>query len=193
MKTHLLGKDINSPTQIVYNFGCGDNRINGAINVDVNPNFKPDAVMNFLEPLPIESDTVDVIYFLHVVEHISKKNHPFIFGEFYRILKQGGVICIAYPEFTRCAMNYINNVKGQRDFWEATIYGRQSTEFDYHVSLMDSTRFGFFLKLSGFEILENRPEIRESFNSIMICRKGQRLMTAEEDFGSVLKHEYANT
>lgn len=185
--------DTNSQKQLSYNFGCGDNRIEGTINVDINEKFKPDAVMNFLEPLPIESNTVDLIYFLHVVEHISKKNHQLVFQEFHRILRMGGIICIAYPEFIRCAMNYINNYKGKRDFWEATIYGRQSTEFDFHVALMDSPRFGFFLKLCGFEILENRPEIRESFNSVMIARKIERPPTAEEDFGSVLKNEYSHT
>ncbi len=178
---------------MIYNFGCGDNRVEGAINVDINEKFKPDAIMNFLKPLPIESDTVDIIYFLHVVEHIKKTDHIGLFAEFHRILKPNGIICIAYPEFVKCAMNYINNYKGQRDFWEATIYGRQSTEFDFHVALMDSSRFGYFLKLSGFEILENRPELRESFNSIMIVKKVEKPLTAEEDFGSVLKNEYSNS
>lgn len=160
-----------STSKVIYNFGCGDNRISGAINVDINDALKPDVVMNFLEPLPLASNSVDVIYFLHVIEHIHKDRHLQLLQEFWRVLKPEGWIYFAYPEFVKCATNYIRNAQGMRDFWEATIYGRQSSPFDFHVALMHTRRFKYFIERIGFRVLAISDEKSQPFNTILLASK----------------------
>lgn len=169
---------------ISYNFGCGTNKIEGFINVDCNKDVKPDEIMDLLKTLPIEDETVDQIVLYHTIEHIEKKYHIPILLEFWRILKPEGNLMISYPEFREIAQNWIENFKGQREFWEATIYGRQTSSSDFHVSLMDSKEFAVVLRTAGFNQLIKYME-QESYNSVIVCQKGSELF----DYSDVIKEE----
>lgn len=156
-----------------YNFGCGSAKLTGFINIDINEKLKPDLVLDFLKfPYPIEDSSASHIYFLHTIEHIPKIEHPFILLEFHRILSDEGKLLIAYPEFEKVAKNYISNHKGGRLFWEATIYGRQTSDFDYHVCAMYTPEFIQLLNEMGFEIIFQRPEKTQEFNTVILAKKG---------------------
>lgn len=163
-----------------YNFGCGDNKIDGFINVDINPDFKPDVVMDFLKPLPIESKSVSEIVLYHVIEHIPESKHLKLLLEFHRILKENGTLVISYPEFSKISQNWIDNKQGLRDFWKATIYGRQTTPYDIHVSLMNTPDFVKLLKECGFRCDITRPEIREKYNTIIYSYKSEIQLSYED-------------
>lgn len=167
-----------------YNFGCGTNKIKGFINVDCNKDVKPDVVMDLKKSLPIKDGVVDQIVLYHTIEHIAKCYHLSLLLEFWRILKPKGKLTISYPEFEKIAQNWINNFKGQREFWEATIYGRQTSSSDFHVSLMDSKEFAVVLRSLGFFGVRHFTET-EPFNSIISCVKG----ASKKDYSDVIKEE----
>jgi SAM-dependent methyltransferase len=160
------------------NLGCGEEKIKGCINVDINSNLKPDVVANFLEPLPFESRSIDIIYFFHVIEHLPKKLHSTIILNIQKVLKEGGVLYIAYPEFVKCAEYFIKNHKGKREFFEATIYGRQNSQFDFHISLMYTPHFVNLLQGLGFEV-EVKQE-KEDWNTICKCTLVRPSITIED-------------
>jgi hypothetical protein len=163
-----------------YNFGCGDNKIDGCINIDINEDFKPDLVLDFLTfPYPLEDSSASHIYFLHVIEHIQKIRHPYILLEFYRILSEDGRLIIAFPEFLKIAKHWVDNYLGKREFWEATIYGRQSTKFDYHVCAMYTPEFKQLLQEVGFDLVEVKPEVNQEFNTIIVAKKGTQGVSRE--------------
>lgn len=157
---------------IQYNFGCGHNKLEGFINVDVEPSVEPDEVMDFLKPLPIETGTVDRIVFFHVIEHIHESHHPNLLLEFHRILRDGGEIFIAYPEFAKIAHNWLDNYKGHRTHWKHCIYGLQRYPSDYHVSLMSSDEFKELLTRCGFENLRFKEEAQAPWNTVVKGTKG---------------------
>lgn len=175
----------------ILNLGCGSERIEGAINIDIVDSFKPDLVCDFRGPLPFEPESVSKVYLFHVIEHLPKKIHADLLENINRVLVLGGVLYVSYPEFTRCARYFIDNHKGQREFWEATIYGRQTQPFDYHISLMYTPHFVSLLKSYGFDV-ETQSETEE-WNTICKCTKVRNPMNIEtvykdKWFGEEVQH-----
>lgn len=89
---------------VKLNLGCGNNKVPGYINIDKEPSVNPD-VLHDLEqtPYPFESDSVEEIVAVHVLEHLGKDTETFfnIMKEFYRILAPSGVMFIIVPH-PRC-------------------------------------------------------------------------------------------
>src|SRR5712672_3374648 len=116
------------------NLGAGKSSLPGYISLDVEASTRPNRVCDFTkERLPFDINTLNEVVLFHTIEHIEKKYHRFVLSEIHRVLKPDGVAIISYPEFGRCAQNWINNHRGQRDFWEHTIYGLQRYSSDFHV------------------------------------------------------------
>jgi hypothetical protein len=67
-----------------------------------------------------------------------------------------------------------------REFWEATIYGRQSQPADFHVSLMYTPEFIDLLQSSGFKDISYAPEDGEEWNTIVLAHRGEIPVTYED-------------
>jgi len=55
-------------------------------------------VLNKENKLPLEDNSINVIYCSHVLEHLHNENIQFLLDEFYRILKPNGVVRILVPD-----------------------------------------------------------------------------------------------
>ena len=110
------------------NLGCGTSKLPGFINCDADEALNPDKIVDLTKPLPSESSSASLVVCSHTIEHIPEMYHGTLLLEIQRVLKTYGKAIFAYPEFKKCALNYINNFQGKRDFWKATIYGRGLTE-----------------------------------------------------------------
>jgi predicted SAM-dependent methyltransferase len=167
------------------NLGCGLVKMPGFVNIDAEPSCKPDLVLNFItKPLPYKDEEVEEAVLFHTIEHISKRFHPHVLGEIYRVLKIGGQFILSYPEFIKCVANWRQNKQGKKDFWEATIYGRQLYPSDFHVALMYTPDFVEVLRDSGFTQITHVPEVSEPYNTIVSCVKGFKPLKKEELFKS---------
>lgn len=170
---------------IFLNIGCGLTKLDNFINIDADPSVEPDLVLDVTKGLPYSDSSVNKIYFSHTIEHIVERYHGIVLEEFWRVLVPGGLLFITYPEFKIVAQNYINNVRGQRDYWKATLYGRQLNTKDFHVSLMDTQYFTVLLAQLGFNPIHSKPEPNHTFNTMIKCFKGEKQTTYED----VLKKE----
>ncbi len=82
------------------NFGCGQYKKEGFINIDISPATYPD-ILHDLEkiPYPFEDESIDLVEADHVLEHL---NNPLsVMKEIWRILKPGGRATIKVPHFSR--------------------------------------------------------------------------------------------
>lgn len=80
------------------NLGCGQNRIEGYLNVDLFG--EPDLVFDLETfPWPWADDSVDEILLIHVLEHLGQDKNVFlrIIQEIYRVCRDGAVIRIKVP------------------------------------------------------------------------------------------------
>ncbi|WP_146101987.1 class I SAM-dependent methyltransferase [Rhodopila globiformis] len=82
------------------NLGCGQNKLDGYINVDKYDSFAPEIVWDLESfPWPFENDSVDEIVMRHCLEHLGAAVETFlsIMKELYRICAPGARIFIAVP------------------------------------------------------------------------------------------------
>jgi predicted SAM-dependent methyltransferase len=153
------------------NIGAGYNKLEGFINIDIDPETKPDLVHDFTKRLPYENGSCDLIVMYHTIEHIQKKKHGVILMEIWRLLSPEGEVIITFPEFTQCVENWKLNYRGLKEFWEATIFGRQASSSDFHVCIMDSNEFKRLLIDVGFEVTKIVPEEKELWNTIIKAKR----------------------
>lgn len=87
------------------NLGCNDFKLDGFINIDVDPVVKPDLVAS-AEKLPYEDNSVDEIYAGHLLEHFSIEED--VLREWYRVLKVGSRITLTVPDVEKGLTEYKN-------------------------------------------------------------------------------------
>jgi predicted SAM-dependent methyltransferase len=94
------------------NLGCGNIFVNSTdwINFDWAPQDRDVKRANLIKKLPIEDETVDLIYSSHFIEHIPIDELGNFLKECYRILKKGGIIRLVLPDFENIAREYIRNI-----------------------------------------------------------------------------------
>lgn len=124
-------------------------------------------------PWPFEANFFDEVFMFHTIEHIPEEGHGLIISQIHAALKMDGRAVFSYPEFLKCADNYKKNKDGQRDFWKKTIYGRGLTEWDRHKALMDTPYFVELLHAFGFKYEKHKAERGQSFNTVLVVRKGE--------------------
>jgi SAM-dependent methyltransferase len=83
------------------NLASGADYIDGWVNIDINPDTKPDVVCNLDDPnikLPFDDESFDFIYCAHILEHIRYLPHLKL--ELKRICKVPAIVVVISPYFT---------------------------------------------------------------------------------------------
>lgn len=163
------------------NYGAGETKLKGFINIDIEESTKPDLVCDIRKSfLPYENDSVDQINCIHNLEHIELSHWPKFFIEFHRVLKEDGQLYLAYPEFDICAKYFIENYRGMREFWRKCLYGRQLYPGDYHVVPMRTEEVIQWLEMFGFKDIKSCAEPAEPHNTFVGAKKGKSALTRED-------------
>jgi ubiquinone/menaquinone biosynthesis C-methylase UbiE len=79
------------------NLGCGFLKMEGFVNIDNNPEAKPDKLLDITKKLPFNDDSVEFVRLGHILEHIESKYYIPLFEEIYRVLKKGGKVKVICP------------------------------------------------------------------------------------------------
>lgn len=165
------------------NLGCGEFKLDGFVNIDCISAgaVQPDLVLDFVRSqLPYEDNSVNQVWMIHCLEHIEIYHWGNLFAEIKRVLKDNGSLTLAYPEFKECAQRFIDDTNKQRNFWRATLYGRQLYDTDYHVVPMDSREIKETLEVAGFYRVNFRAEsAHEPYNTILCGYKDPAHVTRE--------------
>lgn len=93
---------------INIHLGCGTRITNNWVNVDIFSGQGIDLQLNFREPLPFESGSVEKIYSEHVLEHLFKEETIRLLRECFRVLKKGASIRIGVPDAEIFFSNYMS-------------------------------------------------------------------------------------
>lgn len=152
MRQEQSTKLIADPTrQLKLHLGCGRKHIPGFIHVDIQPAAHIDHV-GPVNPLDwIEDQSVDLIYASHVLEHFGRKQYVDVLREWHRVLKPGGVLRLAVPDFAACAKIY--HERGLEDGLSGLvglICGGQRDAYDIHYMIFDEPFLSASLLDVGF-------------------------------------------
>lgn len=153
------------------NLGSGLSKLEGFINIDIDPSLDPDEVKDFRQGLSQKAESVDEVVLYHTLEHLPKLCWNGVFGEIYRVLVPQGKFYISFPEWSECVKRYQDNYQGIKDFWEATLYGRQFSPSDFHVAICERNLIKRTLIQCGFAIDYCGPEPDRDYNSLLKCHK----------------------
>ncbi|WP_327052778.1 class I SAM-dependent methyltransferase [Halomicrococcus gelatinilyticus] len=103
------------------NLGCGPDYRDGWTNVDINPEFNPDQVIDLEDNnWDLPSSTFDVVLADNVFEHIDPRKRPTFLEECHRILKEDGELVMRWP------------TPGFGGGWDVTHYSIPSWEWPNH-------------------------------------------------------------
>ena len=132
--------------------GCGKRYIPGYIHIDAVP-FPHVQHVSVIDNLPfINDESVDVIYNCHVLEHFQKNKVHTVLKEWHRILKKGGILRIAVPDFE--ALSNLYQKTGDLSLVIGSLYGRQDYLYNFHYMVFDFKTLSKVLKDVGFTNIE---------------------------------------
>jgi predicted SAM-dependent methyltransferase len=93
------------------NIGCGRIKFPGWVNIDLEPT--ADLIIDVNKGLPFRENTAGFIYNEHFIEHLEYVEGEKAIKEFYRVLKEGGILRIATPDLEYITRKYLGDWKTQ--------------------------------------------------------------------------------
>jgi len=96
-------------------------------------------------------NTIDLIYASHVIEYFDRQEVLQLFKEWNRVLKKGGILRIAVPNFEVMSRLYNENII-ELDQIIGPLYGRMKMEdvYIYHKTVYDFLSLSNVLEKCGF-------------------------------------------
>jgi len=131
--------------------GCGKKYIPGFIHIDCIEYEHIDHVCS-IDSLPIENNSVDLIYCCHVLEHFKIKDIERVLKEWYRILKPNGICRISVPDFE--ALNDVYNKYHDLKLIIGPIFGKQNYLYNIHNTIFDIKTIKEYLSKVGFKSID---------------------------------------
>ena len=104
-----------------------------------------------VEKLPMADGSASLIYASHILEHFGRSEYQGVLREWFRVLKPGGVLRLAVPDFAACAAIYYESglVDGLSGL-TGLIVGGQRDNNDYHKMIFDEESLRLQLLQTGF-------------------------------------------
>jgi predicted SAM-dependent methyltransferase len=133
--------------------GCGDRFIPGFVHVDIRLLPHVDIVSS-LDHLAVPDGSATLVYASHVLEHFSRHQTVSVLKEWHRVLKAGGILRVAVPDFEKLIEVYKVSA-GDLDTVLGPLVGRQDHPFNYHYAVFDRRKLTALLREAGFA--EVRP------------------------------------
>lgn len=129
--------------------GCGRVDKPGFINIDGYPRRHVHYIRPIDDLAPFKDGSVDFIYVSHALEHFSHRDVKRVLGEWCRVLKPKGALCISVPDFEKLVAIYQAG-GGDLDQILAPLMGGQEYKYDFHFNAFDEKRLTQLFLESGF-------------------------------------------
>ncbi len=146
--------------EIKLNLGCGNNYKPGYVNLDKYNKTVADLIHD-VDDLPNESNSIDLIEALQLIEHFDYIHCKYVLGEWFRVLKPSGVLIIETPDLEK---TYEKFISGDLDTQKTTlqwIYGIESEGMEH------KTGFTFNLLVNLLEEIGFEQIAREKQETYM--------------------------
>ncbi|MEA3213374.1 MAG: hypothetical protein QOE70_6431 [Chthoniobacter sp.] len=138
-----------SDGKLNLHLGCGIVNSPGFVNIDAMPMRHVHCVQPVDRLQKFRSGCADLIYASHVLEHISHRETLNVLREWRRVLKTGGVLRLAVPDFDVISRLYQD---GGCDVAvvEGVLLGGQDYAYNYHKAVFTERSLTRLLAQAGF-------------------------------------------
>jgi len=133
---------------LLINLGCGENSSSEFVNVDVRSLSNIHHVHDIRRLPMFSSDSADLIYVCHALEHIPRVELSRVLQEWRRVLRPGGTLRISVPDFDVLLSVYRESSR-RVDSIVNQLMG-QGPPFDNHYSIWNESFGRELLSKSGF-------------------------------------------
>jgi len=141
----------------MLNLGCGNNNIPGFINVDLDNLSHVNYQLDIRNLYIFENESIDLIYSSHSLEYFDRFEVIPVLLEWRRVLKKGGLLRIAVPDFEAIVKVYLKYKDLDNQGIIGPLYGRWpytkdtgETEKQYHKTTYDFNSLVKVLEKAGF-------------------------------------------
>ncbi len=171
--------------------GCGTNKIPGWVNIDAVQGCQPDLVHDLGKPLPYAAQSADELMAHGVLEHFDKYMRYSVMGDWVRVLKVGGTIDLAMPDFKKLLFKFF---KFRFDDFVDTMFGENMWENEVYIGHFGNHKWGYsqeslveFAKPFGIETIEVKTK------GLNIHFKGKKVRhVPEEEMAKWTIHSHNN-
>jgi len=132
--------------------GCGERYIKGFVHIDIIDRPHIDHVSQIDDLSYILDSSVDLIYASHVLEHFKRASVNNVLQEWHRVLKPGGILRIAVPDFAKLCEVYQET--DDLSLIIGPIFGRQNYLYNIHYNVFDYNTLKISLESVGFESIQ---------------------------------------
>lgn len=143
--------------EIKLHLGCGEKCIPGFIHIDLADYPHIDYKRNILDLSIFEDSSVDLVYCCHAAEYFDREEARKVLKEWYRVLKKGGILRVAVPDFEAIVKVYLKyNDLNHRGIL-GPLYGRmliktpEGEKIIYHKTVYDFKSVKEVLGSVGFK------------------------------------------
>lgn len=128
--------------------GCGKRFLPGFVHIDAVDYPHVDHVATIDNLSFIQTDSVDLIYNCHVLEHFKRRDVGRVLSEWHRVLKPGGTLRVSVPDFSKLCEVYQRENK--LDLVIGALFGRQDYLYNIHYNVFDFISLSKSLEQTGF-------------------------------------------
>lgn len=176
------------------NIGCGRNIMKGWLNADLY-NISPDVFqMDASRTFPFAADEFDYIFSEHMFEHLNLCGQQNMLKECYRVLKPGGVLRIAIPDFD-FLIDLVNNPDSEINSkyldWSYKRFVSKNVNFEVTRSNYPIYVVNNFMHDWGHQFIHSKHSLIEigkscGFSNAEVCNSGS---STYPDLCSCEKHQ----
>jgi predicted SAM-dependent methyltransferase len=129
--------------------GCATKALTGFINVDIRDMPGVDMIDDISRLKKFLDESADLIYVSHVLEHFGRREYKEVIKRWHAVLKDGGVLRIAVPDFEKIVEHY--NENHDLELLRGFLYGGQNYAQNYHYCTWDFETLSKDLISVGFK------------------------------------------
>lgn len=144
--------------------GCATKALTGFINVDIRDMPGVDMIDDISRLKKFLDGSADLIYVSHVLEHFGRREYKEVLKRWHTVLKDGGVLRIAVPDFEKIVEHY--NENHNLEILRGFLYGGQTYAQNYHYCTWDFETLRKDLLSVGFKEVR-KYEWQETEHSYM--------------------------
>lgn len=138
----------NADGRVLIHLGCGDQQDVRYINVDALP-FSHVHYVHAVTRLPMfPNNFADLIYASHLLEHVSHKFALTTLREWVRVLKPGGILRIAVPDFDALVHVYESEERDIRKI-QKPLMGAQDYAYNFHQGMFTQNYLTALMEEAG--------------------------------------------
>jgi hypothetical protein len=138
------------------NMGCGFDRMDGYLNIDLNAFHGPDLVADVCRLPMLPSGYYDEILAQDVLEHLERSRTKSTLAEWNRLLKENGILKLRVPDLIGLMSLFgrkENQTVPKQEELIQCCFGTQAYEGDYHYTSFTDLLLRHSLAVTGYSLL----------------------------------------